>query len=137
MEVFVSYDELHDYIGRHYDKDVSFAKAGEQEIRVTLVQSLLVVNKKISEDLHIDSVSEDSVSVSYKGGLVKGLVISAAIGYIRGKSADLNEAMTTEDGNRVNICLSKIEKLRSALDKIELRAISVEEAGIRITLALK
>ena len=137
MEVFVSYDEMHEYVGSHYNKEVLFAKGEDQEICVTLVQSLKIFDTKVSEKLHIDEVTEDSVMVSYKGGFMKDMVISAAIGYIRGKNADLNAAITTEDGNRVEVRLSKIGQLRSALERIVLRAISVEDAGVKISVALK
>ncbi|MDE6084655.1 MAG: hypothetical protein K2G11_09235 [Muribaculaceae bacterium] len=137
MEVFVSYDEMHEYVGSHYNKEVLFAKAGEQAVRITLVQSLKIFDTKVSEKLHIDEVTKDSVTVSYKGGFMKDMVISAAIGYIRGKNADLNAAIITEDGNRVEVRLSKIGQLKSALERIALRAISVEDAGVKISVALK
>ena len=56
MEIKATYQELNSYIQARFGKPVSLSYAGEQEIRVTYTQRILIKDINISVNIHIDEV---------------------------------------------------------------------------------
>lgn len=136
MEVFVSFEEMHGYVNRHYGKNVTFSKVADKEICVTYLQKILIKDIPIPVDIHIDDVKRDSLTITYKGGLALDMIISGVLSFLKSKCPELCQGITTMDNHRIKVNLADIEKAKPVVENVAIGDILVEKSGLRIILTL-
>ncbi|MDE5828030.1 MAG: hypothetical protein K2H57_10700 [Duncaniella sp.] len=137
MVISLSFEELHAYVDSHYQKDLAFSKVSDKEFRVTFIQKMFIKDVHIGMDIHIDEVTSDSVTLTYKGGMALDMIISGAIKLLENKLAEFGDGVKFGDDNRVTVNLAKIEKTKAVVDKIALRDLIVEDTALNLIVALK
>ncbi len=65
------------------------------------------------------------------------MIISPALSYLGNRIPEIKESIYKEDGNRIRVDLIKIDKLKSLLEKIELKEILFEKDGIKLKADFK
>lgn len=137
MELFATFQELNTYVQGRFDKPVSLSCVNEGDIRVTYTQRVVIKDVKINVDLHIDEVREDSVELTYSGGMGLDMLISGVLGYFKSHFAELSAGIQPEENHKIRINLSEIEKAKAAVENIALKYIKAEEQGLKIGFSLK
>ena len=137
MEVKATYKELCSYIQKRFKQPVSLSFAEGGEIRVTYTKRILIKDVNISVNLRFDEVKSDSVTIAYDGAFGLDTIISGVLSFFKSHFPDLSAGIHPEDGHRIRINLSEIEKAKPVVENIELRDIKVSEEGLRIEFGLK
>lgn len=137
MLIFISFEEMHDYIVEHFDKNLSFSFVNDKEIRVTFTQRVLFKDMRLNVDIHIDNVKKDEVMLTYKCGIGIDIIVSAALGVIQKKVPALQKGVYFGSNNNINLKLAEIEQAKPVVENVDLKDISIKSNGIQLVLALK
>ncbi|MDE7419980.1 MAG: hypothetical protein K2N35_07205 [Muribaculaceae bacterium] len=137
MEVKATYEELGSYVQARFKQPVSFSLAEEGALRVTYTKRILIKDVNISVNLHFDEVKADSVTITYDGAFGLDTIINGVLSFFKSQFPDLSAGIHPEDGHRIRINLSEIEKAKRVAENIELRDIKALEDGLRIEFGLK
>lgn len=137
MDINATYQELNSYIQARFGKPVTISFAGEREIRVTYTQRVLIKDINISVNIHINDVKADSLLLTYDGSFGLDKIISGVLSFFKSQFRDLSAGIHPEEGHRIRINLSEIEKAKPVVENIELRDIRPREDHLRIELGLK
>ena len=137
MEVKATYKELNSYIQGRFKQPVSLSFAEGGEIRVTYTKRILIKDVNISVNLRFDEVMADSVTITYDGAFGLDTIISGVLSFFKSQFPDLSAGIHPEDGHRIRINLSEIEKAKPVVENIELKDIKASEDGLRIEFGLK
>ena len=104
---------------------------------MTYIKRILIKDVNISVNLRFDEVKADSVTIIYDGAFGIDTIISGVLSFFKSQFPDLSAGIHPEDGHRIRINLSEIEKAKAVAENIELRDIKVSEEGLRIEFGLK
>lgn len=137
MIIEMSFAELSEYIKNRYNKKLSFSKAGENEVRISYGQNILFKTIQIPVNIRVDEVKDETITVTYNGGLGIDLIITGALTFLKAKLPELTRGLKTEEGHRINIDLRKIEQLGKLVEAVTFTGISINEGGIRMEASLK
>ena len=137
MDLTVGYEELQDYINKHYRKDLTFSKVSDKEICVTYKQGILVGSVKIPLNITFEEVKPQYVTVSYNGGFGVDMIISGVLAFVRSKNLELAAALIQEPGNRIRFVFANLKKAKEVLKYLELRSITVEDNSLKISVSPK
>lgn len=133
----ISFKELSDYIVGHYGKQLYFSKASGNAFRVAVKQNVFIKTIEVGVSLSIEAVAPDAVTIKYDGGFGIDMMISGVMAFIKAKLPELAEALVSEEGHRIKVCLSKLAKTQKIVKAISLQRITVEEDGLIVTMSLK
>ena len=137
MEIKATYRELNSYMQARFGKPVSLSFAGEKEMRVTYTQRILIKYINVSVNIHIDEVRADTILITYDGAFGLDMIISGVLSFFKSQFPELSAGIHPEEGHRIRINLSEIEKAKAAVENIELRDIRPREEYICIEFGLK
>lgn len=137
MLIFISFEEMHDYIAEHFDKNLSFSCVNDKELRITFTQRLLFTDVHVNVDVHIDDVKKDEVKLSYKCGIGIDKVVSAALSVIQKKVPELQKGVYFGSHRDIDVKLNEIEKAKPVIENVDLKDISVKSNGLQLVIALK
>ncbi|MDE6553001.1 MAG: hypothetical protein K2K98_08605 [Muribaculaceae bacterium] len=137
MEIKATYRELNSYMQARFGKPVSLSFAGEKEMRVTYTQRVLIKDINVSVNIHIDEVRADTILITYDGAFGLDMIISGVLSFFKSQFPELSAGIHPEEGHRIRINLSEIEKAKAAVENIELRDIRPREEYICIEFGLK
>ncbi|MDE5849150.1 MAG: hypothetical protein K2H38_03320 [Muribaculaceae bacterium] len=137
MEIKATYRELNSYMQARFGKPVSLSFAGEKEMRVTYTQRILIKDINVSVNIHIDEVRADTILITYDGAFGLDMIISGVLSFFKSQFPELSAGIHPEEGHRIRINLSEIEKAKAAVENIELRDIRPREEYVCIEFGLK
>lgn len=137
MEVTATYEELGSYIQARFGQKVSLSFAEGGDLRVTYTKRILIKDVNISLNIHFDDVMSDFVLLTYDGAFGLDTIISGVLSFFKSQLPELAAGIHPQDGHRIRINLSEIEKARPVVENIELRAIKPCEDCLRIEFGLK
>lgn len=130
MELKAKYEELSCYIQKRFGQPVSLSQSEGGTLQVTYTKHVFIKDLKINIRIRVEEVMEDTVVLGYETPLGLDKVISGALSFIAIPGI-------YQEGNRVRICLSEIEKTKPVVKNIALCAITPEADGLRIDFRLK
>ena len=87
--------------------------------------------------MHIDEVRGDTILITYDGAFGLDMIISGVLSFFKSQFPELSAGIHPEEGHRIRINLSEIEKAKAAVENIELRDIRPREEYICIEFGLK
>ena len=137
MELKASYQELGSYIQGRFGQPVSFSLAEGGVFRVTYTKRVLFKDLKINVSIRFEAVKGDTVVVGYDAPLGLDTVAGGVLSFLSSHMPDLAAGIHPEDGHRIRIVLSEIEKAKAVGDNIALRSITPQADGLRIEFELK
>lgn len=137
MEIKASYKELNSYVVAKFKQPVSVSFVSEKEIKVTYTQRILIKDVKINVNLRFDEIKADSLTLIYDGAFGLDMIISGVLSFFKSQFPELSAGIHPEDGHRIRIKLSEIEKAKAVVENIELRDIKAFEDSLHIEFALK
>lgn len=137
MEVKATYKELNSYVQARFKQPVSLSFVEMGDVRVTYKKRILIKDVNISVNIHIDEVKGDSVLLTYDGAFGLDMIIGGVLSFFKSQFPELSAGIHPEDGHRIRINLSEIEKAKAMVDNIALRDIKAMEDGLRIEFGLK
>lgn len=137
MEIRAPYKELNAYVAERFHQPISLAFGSEKEVKVSYTKRILFKDMSVNICIGIEEVKSDSVLLSYDVAFGLDSLISGALSFIKGQFPELSAGIHPEDGHRIRVNLSEIEKAKPVVENIELRAITPCEDGIRIEFGLK
>ena len=137
MEITAPYSELNAYIAERFHQPVSLAFGSEKEVKVSYTKRVLFKDMNVNIRIGIEEVKPDSVLLSYDVAFGLDSLISGALSFITGKFPELSAGIHPEDGHRIRINLSEIEKAKPVVENIALRAIIPCEDSLRVEFGLK
>lgn len=136
MKLTISYSELQNYIAAHHRANVSLARLSDNEVCVSVTQKILIKTVTVNLNLKIEMVSNQTIVLSYNSGFGIDLIISGLLTFVEKKLPEYGNLISKQDGNRICLHLSKIEKLRKALQTIELTGIRFLNDGAEVSCLL-
>lgn len=137
MVIYVSFDEMHDYISAHYKKDLSVSKVSEKEFCLTFTQRIIIKDVRINVNIHIDEVKSESLALTYSGGMALDMIISRALSFLTNKLPELSQGITTGENRQIRINLFQIEKAKPIVQNLSLKDLQVEDKALKLTVSLK
>lgn len=137
MKINISFAELSEYIKKHYDKQLSFSKVADNDVRASYAQNLFFRSVQVPLDLKIENVRTDSIAVTYNGGFGIDMIIAGTLSFLKAKVHELANALISEEGHRIRIELSKQPQTETLVKAVSLQGISVEENGLNIEASLR
>ena len=137
MKISVSFAELSDYIRKHYDKQLTFAKVSDKEVRASYKQNLFFRSVQLSLNLKIEDVRADSVTVRYSGGIGIDMLIAGLLSFLKNKVPEVADALVKEERHRIRIELSRLSQTTVLMETIALREIYVNDNGLTVEASLK
>lgn len=137
MTVYLSFDELHDYVVRHYDKDLTFVKIAPDTLKITFTQKILIKEVNISLNVSIEDVRSEAVTISYDGGIALDAIIAGALALLKSRMPALSKGITTSEGHRISVDLTQVDKAQAMVENLSLTEIRIDEAGVRVDADLK
>ena len=136
MEMTIPYKELNDYLAQRLHQPISVAYEGDRELRATYTKRVLI-NMSVNVRIGIEEVRGDSVTLSYDVAFGLHSIANKALSYFKDHYPELSAGIHPEEGRRVRVNLSEIEKTRHLAENIELKAIIPTNEAIRIEFGLK
>lgn len=137
MEIYVLYDEMHAYVAKHFDKDITVKKISDREFSIGFTANLLLVKITPSVDISIEDVKSDEVTLKYHVAFGIDKIIGGSIPMLLNKFKEKTQGIYVEDDNRIRVKLSEIEKTKTVMEKIALSDISAKDNALKVTLNLK
>lgn len=137
MKISISFAELSEYIKTHYDKQLTFTKVADKEVRASYTQKLFFRSVQVPLDLKIEDIKADSVAVSYNGGFGIDMIIAGTLSFLKVKVPELANALVSEEGHRIRIELSKLEQSATLVEVVAFNEISFSEKGLIIEATLR
>ena len=136
MNISISFAELRDYIKKHYDKQLTFSKVTDKEVRASYTQNLFFRSVQVPLDLKIEDVKADSIAITYNGGFGIDMIIAGTLSFLKAKVPELANALVSEEGHRIRIELSKLEQTSALVEAVAFKEISVSENGLIVEATL-
>ena len=133
MTIYLSFDELSEYIKSHHDTTLRFARNGEKELKIEYEKKVLIKTVSIPVNLTIDKVLPASVTIAYNGNAAIDLLIGGVMKFLTKAMPALAGAISTKDGHRIIIDLKRLPQTQAMVETMELRDIDILEDAIRIT----
>ena len=137
MKLTISYSELHNYIAAHYHMNVSFTRVSDNEVCVSVTQKIFIKTIQVNLNLKVEEVSNESVLLIYNSGFGIDLIVSGLLTFVEKKLPEYGNLISKQDGNRISLHLSKIEKLKEAFYMVELTGIRILNDSIEVSCCLK
>lgn len=138
MEIKLSYEEMSAYVQEHYGQTLKFSKAGEETLCVAYAKRVLIKTVEVPVNLKIERVTPSTVTVAYDGRVFGlDLVIGGALKAITALWPWLMPAITTGDGHRITVDLTRLKGGEELVKTVALRSIAVLNDGIAVTASLK
>lgn len=136
MEITAPYKEVTDYIAERFHQQIDLSCVSEKEIKVSYTKRVFI-NVNVSVVIKIEEVKADSILLAYTAQFGFDSIISGVLSFIAAKYPELSAGIHPEDGHRIRINLSEIEKAKALVENIALRNIKAYENCLRIEFALK
>ncbi len=130
MKLQIPFKELEAFVTKKYNQQVKLGFVDEKTISVTKK----VVIKDATINISVDQVTGNDISLSYQAGFGIEWIIKGALMWFKETISGFVEEL---EGNRLLLHLDKIEQLDNALEKIELLAISFDEANANVAFKAK
>lgn len=137
MKINISFAELSEYIKKHYDKQLSFSKVTDNEVRASYTQNLFFRSVQVPLDLKIENVRTDSIAVTYNGGFGIDMIIAGTLSFLKAKVPELSNALISEEGHRIRVELSKLPQTETLVGDVSLQGISVADNGMIVEATLR
>lgn len=137
MKTSISFAELSDYIKKHYDKQLTFSKVTDKEVRASYTQNIFFHSVQIPLNIKIEDVRADSVTITYNGGFGIDMIIAGTLSFLKVKVPELANALVSEEGHRIRIELSQLPQTATIVEVLTFKEISVTETGLIVETALK
>lgn len=137
LNISISFAELSDYIKKHYDKQLTFSKVTDKEVRASYTQNLFFRSVQVPLDLKLEDVKADSIAITYNGGFGIDMIITGTLSFLKAKVPELANALVSEEGHRIRIELSKLEQTSALVEAVAFKEISVSENGLIVEAMLR
>ena len=131
MHLYIPFQQISLCSKLNHNINIEFAQISDKELRLTWIQQNIIKDIRLGINLRIIDVKSDNIIIAYEGGIAK-MIVSPALSYLANRLPEIKDSVKKEDGNRIRVNLTKIEKLKPLLEKIELKDILIERPGIKI-----
>lgn len=115
MKIQLTYDEILGYVEDKFHVRPTVEVVDDQTLSVSYKISRFVPT--INVDIHVDSVSEDLIRLSYDCSSIVNGLLSGVIGFIQDRIPREQIEIST-DNKTVLVHLDKVEQLRKVLDVV-------------------
>ena len=134
MNVQLTYNEIMNYVKSQFHVEPIMEAVDSKTLRITYKMNMFV--PAVSVDLHVDSISNGTVVLSYRcsdivNGLLKGI-----IGFVEDKIPSHQVGIFT-DTKQVLVHLDAFEELDKVLALVEPTDISFNDKSAELKLLLK
>ena len=130
MEVFLTFNELSEYIMRHYGKHVDLAREGERSVQATYRAGLF----SQSLSLQIAQIEDNRLTVAFTGGMIVNALLKWFHSAI---SSRLGEGIAIFKNHYLIIDLKVIPQAQALSDALDLHEVEVCDSALRIAATLK
>ncbi len=137
MKISVTYREIENYIAGKTGRRVGLSKVSDKEVCVSVSQHVIFKTIQIGINVRVDSISNDELNLTYDGGFGLDLIISGLMSLVKNKLPEASRYFEASDGHHVKIMLSKIDKLKSVLDKVSLASLNFTDDAVVLEARLK
>ena len=134
MNIQVSYNEILGYVEEKFHVKPTVEAVDRKTLRIMYKISRFVPT--ISVDIHIDSVSKESISLSYDCSSIVNGLLSGVVGFIEEKVPNQQVEVYTDD-KQVLVHLDAFEELEKVLAVVEPTDLSFNDESAELTLLLK
>lgn len=141
MKLHITYQELSELVKAKTDKivELSYIDAKTANVKYTHMQKVPLCNKYIPLSVgvktRVDGFEGGRLLLSYSAGTGLDAIISGVLALYPGLR-DMH-IVEFQEGQKAIVYLSKVDKVRDALDKINIHDISFDEDGIDVAFSLR
>ena len=115
MKIQLTYDEILGYVEDKFHVRPTVEVVDDQTLSVSYKISRFVPT--INVDIHVDSVSEELIALSYDCSSIVNGLLSGVVGFIQERIPREQIEFST-DNKKVLVHLDKVEQLRKVLDVV-------------------
>ena len=133
MKIQLTYDEILGYVEDKFHVRPTVEVVDDQTLSVSYKISRFVPT--INVDIHVDSVSEDLIRLSYDCSSIVNGLLSGVVGFIQERIPREQIEFST-DNKKVLVHLDKVEQLKKVLDVVALTDITFYSGSIVLNMDL-
>lgn len=137
MKLLLTFSEMSSYAASNYGRELEFSAVSPDTLKVSFAKKVILTKVRLSVDLRVERVEPALVCLSYSGNTGVEMIISGAVKMLLKSEPKLAEAIIPGKDNKISIDLARFKKLKPALEKIELKSITVKDEGVEISAGLK
>lgn len=130
MDIILSFDELSDYVMRHYDKRLDLSREGEYSLRAVYHAGL--VSQRVS--LRVAAIDDNCLTVAFKGGFLLSMLLKGFRGAINEK---LGDGILIYKNNYLIIDLKVIPQAQALAAAIDIKEVTPTDSALTIRADLK
>ncbi|MDE6536148.1 MAG: hypothetical protein K2K82_09110 [Muribaculaceae bacterium] len=130
MDVILTFEELSDYVARHYGKRIDLTREGEFSIRAVYHAGLL----SQSVSLRVAAIDDNCLTIAFKGGVLLSMLVKGFRGAINDK---LGAGILIYKNNFLIIDLKVIPQAQAIASAIKIREITPSDTSLIIKADLK
>ena len=133
MKIQLTYDEILGYVEDKFHVRPTVEVVDDQTLSVSYKISRFVPT--INVDIHVDSVSEDLIRLSYDCSSIVNGLLSGVVGFVQDRIPREQIEIST-DNKTVLVHLDKVEQLRKVLDVVAPTDITFYSDSIVLSMDL-
>ena len=130
MEILLTFDELKEYVMRHFSKRVDFKREGEKSIRATYHMGVL----SQSVSLQVATIEENCLTIAFQGSMLISSLIKGFRGAINDK---LGDGILIYKNNFLIIDLKVIPQAQALAAAIDIKEVTPSDSALIIKADLK
>ena len=134
MKATINYSEMVDYIESHYKVRPNISYVDTKTINVSYKASIFLPG--ISINVHIESVTEETIILSYDCSQGTKLLIKGILAFLKEQLKE-NNLTIDDEHNCILIHIKNIEPVQKALEYISLTDIMFTHDGIEVSAKLR
>lgn len=124
MQVRISFEELTEFISKHYNKIIKFSCVSKHTVNISTTVEALLLTKTIGINLSIVEVVDNNIKLSYDSGWGTDLLIKGCLGFISKNMPAYNKFIQEGNENTLIVHLKEIKQLKDLSAKIRVNSIS-------------
>lgn len=137
MNAIITFAELTGYVSNHYGITLSFSKVSENVVKIDYTQNLFIKKINVSVNITIDEITDDTVSLTYNGGIGIDMMIAGALSVLKNKLPEPADGIVSREGHQLDINLSKLPHTQSLIKNVRLNKIIVNDDNLEVQATLK
>lgn len=137
MNIQLSFDELQDFIARHFNKNVKISAVDDTTIVVNTSVKVAFLTKDVSMNISVLDINGTDVILSYNNGLGVDFIVKSALYFAQNFKPQYGELVNSGASNTLTIHMGKVKQLEKVFEHLALQKLRFMNDRISLDAILK